>query len=405
MPTLSRPTLSRRADSLGTENAFVVLGEVARMQAEGKDVVSFCIGQPDFPTPANVCDAAIRAIRDGHHGYTPSPGIPALREAVARYFSRSRGVEVGADEVVAACGGKPFIGYTILSVTDHGAGHEVIYPNPGFPIYRSQIVAHGAKPVPLDLRESRGFNFDLDDLRAKVNENTRLVILCSPGNPTGGVLSREELEEIGRILEPFPDVWVYSDEVYSGLAYDGPFESIASVPGMRERTIIADSASKTYAMTGWRIGYAANARLAPAFTKWVTNTDSCPPHPNQWAVVEALNGPQDAPLAMRDEFLARRGHIVDGLNRIPGVRCLRPGGAFYVWPNVSELCAMTGCADSEVLRKRWLNEAGVAVLADVHFGTPVTADGWHVRFSYASSLAAIDDGLDRIETWVRANRK
>jgi len=405
MTIVSEPRLSKRAESLGTENAFVVLGEVAKLQAAGKDVLSFCIGQPDFPTPDNVCEAAIGAIRDGHHGYTPSPGIPALREAVAGFFSRTRRIEVSPDEVVAGCGGKPFIAYTILSVTDHGAGHEVVYPNPGFPIYRSQIVAHGAVPVPLDLRESKGFNFDLDDLRAKVNDNTRLVMLCSPGNPTGGVLGREELEEIARILEPYPECWVYSDEVYSGLAYDGEFESIAAVPGMRERTIIADSASKTFAMTGWRVGYAANAKLAPVFTKWVTNTDSCPPHPNQWAVVEALNGSQEVPLAMRDEFYQRRDRIVDGLNTIPGTRCLKPGGAFYVWPNVSELCAMTGCADSEELRKRWLDEAGVAVLADVHFGTPVTEDGWHVRFSYASSIEAIDAGLERVRNWVEANRK
>lgn len=405
MPTLPGPTLSKRAETLGTENAFVVLGEVAKLQARGKDIVSFCIGQPDFKTPANVCDAAIRAIREGHHGYTPSPGIPQLREAVARFFSRSRRIEVDPEHVVAACGGKPFIAYTILSVTDHGAGHEVVYPNPGFPIYRSQIEAHGAVPVPLDLRESRGFNFDLDDLRAKVNENTRLVILCSPGNPTGGVLGREELEEIGRILEPYPDVWVYSDEVYSGLAYDGEFQSVAAVPGMQDRTIIADSASKTYAMTGWRIGYAANERLAPVFTKWVTNTDSCPPHVNQWAVVEALDGKQDEPLAMRDEFLKRRDHIVDALNDVPGVRCLKPGGAFYVWPNVTELCERTGCETSEVLRRRWLEECGVAVLADQHFGAPVREDGWHVRFSYASSIEAIDDGVGRIRDWVTKNAK
>ncbi len=405
MTTASEPRLSRRAESLGTENAFVVLGEVAKLQAAGKDVLSFCIGQPDFPTPDNVCEAAIRAIHDGHHGYTPSPGIPALREAVAKFFSRTRRIEVSPDEVVAGCGGKPFIAYTILSVTDHGAGHEVVYPNPGFPIYRSQIVAHGAVPVPLDLREAKGFNFDLDDLRAKVNDRTRLVILCSPGNPTGGVLGREELEEIARILEPYPECWVYSDEVYSGLAYDGEFQSIAAVPGMRDRTIIADSASKTFAMTGWRVGYAANAKLAPVFTKWVTNTDSCPPHPNQWAVVEALNGSQEVPLAMRDEFYERRDRIVDGLNAIPGTRCLKPGGAFYVWPNVTELCAMTGCADSEQLRKRLLDEAGVAVLADIHFGKPVTEDGWHVRFSYASSIEAIDAGLERVRNWVEANRK
>ena len=191
---------------------------------------------------------------------------------------------------------------------------------------------------------------------------------------------------------------MYSDEVYSGLAYDGEFQSIAAVPGMRERTIIADSASKTFAMTGWRVGYAANAKLAPVFTKWVTNTDSCPPHPNQWAVVERT-------ISVTEIDMKKLDRIVDGLNRIPGTRCLKPGGAFYVWPNVTELCAMTGCADSEQLRKRLLDEAGVAVLADVHFGTPVKEDGWHVRFSYASSIEAIDAGLERVRDWVEANRK
>ena len=399
------PALSDRSRNLGTENAFVVLGEVARLQAEGQDVVSFCIGQPDFPTPENVCDAAIRAIRAGHHGYTPSPGIPALREAVARTFSRTRGVEVLPDDVVCGCGGKPFIAYTIAAVTDYGAGHEVVFPNPGFPIYRSQILAQGAVPVPIDLRESRGFVFDVDELRSKVNERTRLLILCSPGNPTGGLLHRDALEQIAEIVAPYPDLWVYSDEVYCGLVYDGEFASIAAVPGMLERTVIADSASKTYAMTGWRIGYAANRALAQVFTRWVTNTDSCPPHPNQWAVVEALNGPQDEPAKMRAQFLVRRDRIVEGLNRIPGITCQKPGGAFYVWPNVTELCRMTGVANSEELRRRWLHEAGVAVLADQHFGTPVTADGWHVRFSYASSLDAIDAGLGRVREWVAKNRR
>ncbi len=399
------PTTSRRARELGTENAFVVLGEVARLQSEGREIVSFCIGQPDFQTPANVCDAAIEAIRAGRHGYTPSPGIPELRSAAARFFARTRGVEVASEDVVVACGGKPFIAYTIQSVTDHGAGHEVVYPNPGFPIYRSQIEALGAVPVALDLRESKGFVFDVDELRKKVNANTRLLILCSPGNPTGGVLGEDELREIGRIVEPFENLWIYSDEVYSGLVYDGEFRSIATVPGMRERTVMVDSASKTYAMTGWRIGYAANRALAPVFTRWVTNTDSCPPHPNQWAVVQALDGPQDAAAAMRKTFLERRDRIVDGLNSLPGFRCLKPGGAFYVWPNVTEACRMVGAGDSEELRKRFLHEAGVAVLADIHFGRPVRDDGWHVRFSYASSFEAIDAGLERIADFMKKNKK
>jgi len=328
-----------------------------------------------------------------------------LRKAVADYFTRTRGVGVGPDEVVCGCGGKPFIGYSILSVTEPGEGHEVIYPNPGFPIYQAQVQAHGAVPVPLPLREAKGYNFDLDDLRKKITKRTRLLILCSPHNPTGATLGRSEMEEIARIVAPYEDLWVYSDEVYSGLVYEGGFQSIAAVPGMRERTIIADSASKTYSMTGWRIGYAANARLAPIFTRWVTNTDSCPPHPNQYAVVEALTASQDPSDRMREIFRVRRGRIVSGLNEIPGFRCLMPGGAFYVWPNVTEACRMVGAKDSEELRKLFLYEADVAVLADVHFGTRVEGEGEHLRFSYASSLEAIDQGLERIADFIRRRKR
>jgi aspartate/methionine/tyrosine aminotransferase len=398
-------SLSRRTRELGTENAFVVLGEVGQLVAQGKDIVSFCIGQPDFPTPENIRMAGIKAITDGKHGYTPSPGIPELRAAVAASFTKTRGVDVQPDDVVCACGGKPFIAYAILSVTDYGEGHEVVYPNPGFPIYSSQVAAMGAVPVPLNLREAKSFNFDMQDLRSKVNEKTRLLILCSPANPTGAVLSRAELEEIADIVAPFPDLWIYSDEVYSGLVYDGEFQSISAVPGMKERTIIVDSASKTYAMTGWRIGYAANTELAPSFTRWVTNTDSCPPHMNQWAVVEALTGPQDATLEMRDIFLQRRDRIVKGLNDLEGWNCLTPGGAFYVWPNVTEACRLVGAENSEDLRKKLLYEAGVAVLADIHFGRQVEGDGEHVRFSYASSFEAIDDGLSRIADFMKKNKR
>ena len=397
--------ISRRTRELGTENAFVVLAEVERLVTQGKDIVSFSIGQPDCPTPEHIRMAGIKAITDGRTGYTASAGIPALRQAVAKYFSRTRRIEVSPEEVVCGCGGKPFIGYTIQSVTDYGSGQEVIYPNPGFPIYRSQIEASGAVPVPLNLREAKGFNFDLDELREKVNDRTRLLILCSPQNPTGGVLSREELETVAEIVSPYENLWIYSDEVYSGLVYDGEFQSIAAVPGMQERTVIADSASKTYSMTGWRVGYAANARLAPHLTRWVTNTDSCPPHPNQYAVLEALNGPQEAAKEMARVFLERREHIVAGLNEIEGVKCLRPGGAFYVWPNVTEACRLVGLEGSEALRKRLLEEAGVAVLADIHFGEQVEGDGEHVRFSYASSLEDIDEGLTRIADFIRRNKR
>jgi aspartate aminotransferase len=397
--------LSRRVRELGTENAFVVLGEVEKLQAAGQEIISFCIGQPDFPTPDHIRLAGIRAIVEGRTGYTASPGIMPLREAVASYLSRTRRIDVQPEHVVCGCGGKPFIAYALQSVTDYGEGDEVIYPNPGFPIYESQIVANGAIPVRLDLHESRGFNFDLDELAKKITDKTRLLILCSPHNPTGGVLSEQELQRVGEIVAPYENLWIYSDEVYSGLVYDSEFQSIASVDGMQERTIIADSASKTYAMTGWRIGYAANAKLAPAFTRWVTNTDSCPAHPNQYAALEALTGPQSAAEAMRDVFLRRRDHIVNGLNAIEGFRCLTPGGAFYVWPNVTEACRIVGAEDSEALRKRLLYDAGVAVLADGHFGQPVAGDGEHIRFSYASSFEEIDAGLSRIEAFMAQNKK
>jgi len=397
--------IARRARELGTENAFVVLGEVERLKNEGKDIVSFCIGQPDMPTPEHIRMAGIKAISEGKTGYTASPGIPELRKAVADYFTRTRGVAFAPDEIVCGCGGKPFIGYSILSVTDYGQGHEVIFPNPGFPIYMAQTVAHGAVPVPLALREAKGFRWDLDELRAKVNDKTRLLILCSPHNPTGSTLTRDDLEEIARIVAPFPDLWVYTDEVYSALVYDGKFESIVAIPGMRERTIVADSASKTYSMTGWRIGYAANKELAPFFTRWVTNTDSCPPHPNQYAVVEALNASQAPSDKMRGIFHERRDRIVKGLNELPGFRCQSPGGAFYVWPNVTEACAMVGAAGSEEFRKMLLNDAGVAVLADQHFGTSIEGEGEHIRFSYASSFEAIDDGLARIASFLKRKKR
>jgi aspartate/methionine/tyrosine aminotransferase len=397
--------ISKRSRELGTENAFVVLGEVSKLQAEGSDIVSFCIGQPDFPTPDHIRLAGIRAITEGKTGYTPSPGIPELRAAVAAYFTRTRGVTVTPDDVVCGCGGKPFIGYSILSVVDPGEGHEVIFPTPGFPIYEAQVKAHGGVCVPLPLREARAFNFDIDELKKKINAKTRLLILCSPGNPTGNLLKREELAEIAALCAPFENLWIYSDEVYSGLVYDGGFQSIAAFPGMMERTIIADSASKTYAMTGWRIGYAANAKLAPVFTRWVTNTDSCAPHPNQWAVVTALNDGQGPSDRMRDVFLTRRDRIVAGLNEIPGFRCQTPGGAFYVWPNVTDACKRVGAGSSEELRKRLLHEAGVAVLADIHFGTPVPGEGQHIRFSYASSLPAIDEGLQRIASFMKKNTR
>ena len=402
---LAMPRLSRRAESLGTENAFVVLAEVNALIREGKDIISFCIGQPDFPTPEHVQNAAIAAIKSGKHGYTPSAGIDELRAAAAKDMAKRRGLVITADDVVVAAGAKPFIAYTIASVTDYGVGDEVIYPVPGFPIYESQINANGAVPVPIFLREARDFAFDPAELEAKITPKTRLLILNTPQNPTGGVLDRANLDAIAEILARHPQVWVFADEIYSRLVYDGRFDSLATRPDMLERTIISDGASKTWAMTGWRIGYAANRALAPVFTRWITNTESCASQISQWAAVTAITGPQDAADRMRASFLERRDLIVSLLNDVPGIRCATPGGAFYAWPNVTEACKRTGCADSEVFRKRLLHEAGIAVLADIHFGRRVPGEGQHIRFSYAASNEAIERGVGRLADFVRKGGK
>jgi len=306
---------------------------------------------------------------------------------------------------VVGAGAKPFIGYTIQSVTDFGAGDEVIYPVPGFPIYESQIKANGAVGVPIYLREGRNFSFDPKELAAKITPRTKLLILNSPQNPTGGILTREDLQAIADILRQHPHIWVFADEIYGQLVYDGEFHSIAAMPGMQERTILSDGCSKTWAMTGWRLGFCANKKLAPYFTNWITNTESCASHITQWAGVQALNGPQDDARHMREVFLSRRDLIVGLLNQLPGVSCKTPGGSFYAWPNVTEACRLTGCADSEVFRKRLLLEAGVAVLADIHFGPRVDGDGQHIRFSYAASDEAIQAGLKRMADFIHKNRR
>jgi len=391
--------LSRRTSDLGTENAFTVLAEVNRRLREGADIKNFCIGQPDFDTPENIKQAAIRAIKSGKSGYTPSSGIPELQQAVAARFSRTRGVEIKPEHVAVACGGKPFIYWSILCTTDYGMGDEVIYPNPGFPIYKSQIAAHGAKPVPLPLVEERKFAFDIEDLKKRISKKTKMLIINSPHNPTGGVLKREELKAIADLATDH-DFWVYSDEVYSTLAYDEPFMSIASIGGMLDRTIMVDCASKAYAMTGWRLGYAANKTLAPHFARWMTNTDSCANQPTQWAVVEALNGPQDESEKMAKSFKERRNLIVGLLNKIKGIKCLSPGGAFYVWPNVTQACKLVGAKSAEEFR-RMLLDKGVACLADIHFGGKnIGQTEEYIRFSYATAKDDIVEGMKRLKEFV-----
>jgi aspartate aminotransferase len=400
------PDISRRARNLGTENAFVVLAEVSALARQGKDIISFCIGQPDFPAPENVQQAAIRAIKGGKHGYTPSAGIDELRAAAAKHMAGMRGgLPIRAEDVVVGAGAKPFIAYAILSTTDYGAGDEVIYPNPGFPIYESQILANGARPVPIHLHEARDFAFDPQELERLISPKTKLLILNYPHNPTGGTLSKRDLEAIAAILRLHPQVWVYADEIYSRLCYAGEFFSIAQLPDMYERTIISDGASKTWAMTGWRIGFTSNPALAPVFTRWITNTESCASQISQWAALEAITGPQAAAARMRASFLERRDLIVGLLNKVPGVACRNPGGAFYAWPNVTEACQRIGVADSEEFRQRLLNEAGVAVLADIHFGTRVPGEGQHVRFSYAASKPAIEQGVARMAEFIRKNTR
>src|SRR5258706_2558184 len=314
-------------------------------------------------------------------------------------------MQIRAKDVVVGAGAKPFIAYAILSTPDYGAGDEVMYRSPSFGICESQIVANGAKPVPIHLHEKRGFSFDPAELERLLTSKTKLLILNTPHNPTGGCLTKQELEQIAAVLKKHPQVWVYADEIYSRLAYVGEFFSIAQVPGMYERTIISDGASKTWAMTGWRIGFTANPALAPVFTRWITNTESCASQISQWAALEAITGPQEAAEMMRQSFLARRDFIVELLNQVPGVQCQVPGGAFYVWPNVTEACRRIGAADSEEFRKRLLGEAGVAVLADIHFGSRVPGEGQHVRFSYAAAKSAIEAGVQRMADFVRKNTR
>lgn len=390
----------RTTKNLGTENAFVVLGEVAARQRSGQDIISFCIGQPDFDTPQHIKDAAYSALKNGKTGYTSSDGIFELRKAAADYMNETRNLSLDPKDVVVSCGGKPIIGWSILSATDYGKGHEVIYPNPGYPIYESQVIVHGAVPKPIPLVEEKKFSFDLDVLEESITKNTKMIIINSPQNPTGGVLTKNDLKKIADLTLEH-DLWVLSDEVYARIVHEGSFMSIASLQDMQDCTIILDSLSKTYAMTGWRIGFGINPTLAPYFTRWNTNTDACAPHPFQWAAIEALRGSQQEAEKMVKSFTERRDVIVKLLNDIDGIHCHSPGGAFYVFPNVTEACKKMGIKNSEVFRKKLLDETGVAVLSDIHFGKKNPGQTQeYIRLSYATSKEKIKEGLGRLKEFV-----
>ena len=379
--------LAERMSRLGTESAFEVLAKAKALEAKGKDVVHLEIGEPDFDTPDNIREAAVKAIWDGYTHYNPAQGIPELRKTIADIVGKEKGLDVRPEEVVVTPGAKPIMFFGILALVDEG--DEVIYPNPGFPIYESVIEFVGAKAVPIKLEESKEFCFDPAELGRLVTPKTKLIIINSPQNPTGGVLSKEDLEALAEVARK-NDVWVLSDEVYNRMTYEGEHMSIASLPGMRERTIVLDGYSKTYAMTGWRLGYGIMPEeLAARITQIQINATSCTCTFSQVAGIEAIRGDQSASNKMIEEFKRRRDVIVDGLNRIPGISCLRPKGAFYVFPNI-EGTGMKSQQVSDLL----LEKAGVAGLPGTAFGS--YGEGY-MRFSYANSVENINKALERIE--------
>ena len=388
----SLPGLADSLARLGTETAFSVLARARELERQGREIIHLEIGEPDFDTPVHVRDAAAAALAAGETHYCPSAGIPELREEAARYLARTRGVHVDPANVLVGTGAKPFLFFGILATCN--PGDEVVYPDPGFPIYESAIRWAGATPVPLPLLEERDFAFDLADLESRLSPRTKLVILNSPQNPTGGALSPEETAAAAALLAD-SGAWILSDEVYSQMVYDGAFASVASYPGMLERTILLDGLSKTYAMTGWRCGFAAVPEpLVDPLVRFFVNSTSCVPPFVQLAGVTALSGPQDEPRAMVEEFRARRELVVAGLNELPGVSCRTPRGAFYAFPNVSGVPL-----DADELADRLLQEAGVAVLAGSAFGDHGKDN---LRISYANSRENLALALERIGDFLAA---
>ena len=396
MPTIGlqhQLFLAHRMSRLGTETAFEVLSRAKALERQGRNIVHLEIGEPDFATPANIVEAAVAALRAGWTHYGPSAGQPELRQEIAKYISRTRGVDVSPEEVVVVPGGKPIIFFSMLALIDEG--DEVIYPNPGFPIYESMIEYVGGKAVPVRLREDRNFAMGVDDLASLITDRTKLMILNSPQNPTGSILSRRDIERTAALIGD-RNIMVLSDEIYSRLQFEGEPFSILSVPGMRERTILLDGFSKTYAMTGWRIGYGVmRCELAAQITRLMTNSNSCTASFTQMAAVEALRGDQTPVDQMRSEFERRSRIFVDGLNRIPGFSCRMPHGAFYVFANI------TGSGwKSKPLADALLDQAGVAALSGTSFGR--CGEGY-LRFSVANSIEMLEEALARIGRWAGQN--
>ena len=383
--------LANRMARLGTETAFEVLVKAKALESQGRDIVHLEIGEPDFNTPRNIIDAAVDALHNGFTHYGPSAGLMELREVIAQYVSDTRNVDVTPDEVVVVPGGKPIIFFSILALAEDG--DEVIYPNPGFPIYESMINYVGAKAVPIRLREELDFRLDVDELASLINDRTKLVILNSPQNPTGGVLEKNDIDRVASTIGD-RNIMVLSDEIYSRLIFEGEHHSIMSIEGMKERTILLDGFSKTYAMTGWRMGYGVmRADLATHISRLMTNSNSCTASFTQIAGIEALRGPQNVVDAMRAKFQKRRDVMVAGLNKIKGFSCRVPHGAFYVFPNITK----TGWP-SKKLADALLDDAGVAALSGTAFGN--FGEGY-LRFSVANSIEKIEEALDRIDVWTK----
>ncbi len=379
--------LAERMKRLGTETAFEVLARAKAMEAKGREVIHLEIGEPDFDTPRNIIDAAVNSLKSGFTHYGPSAGLPDARRVFAEFITKDRGVEVKPENIVITPGAKPILFFSILALVD--AGDEVIYPNPGFPIYESVINFVGAKPVPIPLREEKAFSFDLEELRGLVNEKTKLMIINSPQNPTGGVLTPEDMKGIAELADKY-DSWILSDEVYSKMVYEGKHVSIYDYPEVKDRVILLEGHSKTYAMTGWRLGYGTMpVPLAEQISKLQTNSNSCTASFTQMAGIEALTGPQEESKKMMAEFKARRDLIVDGLNKIDGFKCLKPKGAFYVFPNITG----TGMK-SKQLEEHLLEKAGVAGLSGTSFGK--YGEGY-LRFSYANSQENLKKALEKIQ--------